>query len=90
MSTHGAVHQPLLEVLSAWRRLLQVAPALCRYPVHQPLLQVGVVLLLNLLLHLFAQPVAGTSVRHGDLILLGPITALKKTNIPQAVDDIIG
>lgn len=65
-ATHRPIHQPFLEVLSARLRLLQVSSTLCNYPVHQPLLQVWVVLLLDLLLHLSAQTVAGPSVRHGS------------------------
>lgn len=88
MATHSSVHQPLLEVLSAWLGLLQIAPTLRRYPVHQPLLQVGVVLLLDLLLHLLAETIAGTSVCHGGL-LLWDLAALKTTNITQRVNDIM-
>lgn len=65
-ATHCSIHQPILEVLFARLWSLQVSSALCDYPVHQLLLQVWVVLLVDLLLHLPAQSVAGPSVCHGS------------------------
>lgn len=63
-STHCSIHQPFLEVLLPRLWFLQVSSALCSYPVHQTLLQVRVVLLVDLLLHLSAQSITGPSVCH--------------------------
>lgn len=62
--THCSIHQPFLEVVLARLRFLQVPTTLCSYPIHQSLLQVWVILLLNFLLHLSAQSITGPSVCH--------------------------
>lgn len=64
--THGAILEPLLEAVPARCRLCHVAAALRQDPPHQDLLQLGVVLAVDLLLHLPAQPVRWSPVCHGD------------------------
>lgn len=66
MQTHCSIHQPCLEVLSAWLWSLQVPPTLSYDPVYQPGLQVQIIFQLYLLLHLLAQTVAGSPVSHGS------------------------
>lgn len=62
--THSAILEPLLEPITPRRGLGDVLPALPHHPAHQQLLQVGVVLTVDLLLHLPAQPIRWSPVRH--------------------------
>lgn len=68
--THCAILQPLLEAVPAGHRLCHraaaVTAALCQDPAHQHLLQLRVILPVDLLLHLPAQPVRRAPVCHPD------------------------
>lgn len=69
-ATHCAILEPLLETVPArcrlCHRIAAVVAALCQDPAHQHLLQLGVILPVDLLLHLPAQPVRWTPVCHAD------------------------
>lgn len=71
--THGAVHEPLLEVLLSCLGSFQISSTLRDDPVHQPSLQIVIVLLFDFLLHLPAQAVTGASVCH-DRWLFGELS----------------
>lgn len=89
--THCAILQPLLEAVPAGRRLCHrtaaVTAALCQDPAHQHLLQLRVVLPVDLLLHLPAQPVRRAPVCHadgrGDLQGRDPISGSGGTGAPK-------
>lgn len=65
-SSHRAVLEPVLEVLTPRLGLAHVLAALSGNPLDQDLLQIRVVLLLDLLLHLSAQAVGRSPVRHSE------------------------
>ena len=76
--THGAVLQPLLEAVLARCWLCNVPAALRQDPPHQDLLQLGVVLPVDLLLHLPAEAIRWSPVCHADgggVCKIGPPSA---------------
>lgn len=64
MITHTSIFQPILEALLAFCRLPHSRTALGHNPLHQTLLKLGVILLIDLVLHLATQSVGWTFVGH--------------------------
>lgn len=67
-ASHRAILEPVLEVLTAWLGPAHILAALGGDPLDQDLLQVGIILLFNLLLHLSAQAIRRSPVGHSEYL----------------------